>query len=216
MEKDTKKAIKISLIVLAIVTAYATVRYNILKGVAWEHFPLYISNKAISLAAVVLIGLSYLFGSLERLFPGRFAQTLGMRKFLGLAGFGLGAVHGVISLLIFTPAYYNKFFDVSGKLNLIGELSMLFGVLAILIFSMVAVSSLPGFFERLGEEKWKRVQRLGYGGLVLVGGHVLVMGFGGWLTPAGWPGGLLPISLVAFIVIAITLLLRLFLVLKNK
>jgi hypothetical protein len=30
-------------------------------------------------------------------------------------------------------------------------------------------------------------------------GHVLVMGLSGWLQPAGWPGGLPPISLLAFI-----------------
>jgi len=204
-----RRAAIISIVVFAIVSLYGIVRYNIFKGVAWEHLPLFIANKAISVSAVVLIGFSYLFGSLERIFPGKFRHTLEMRKFFGLAGFGLGAVHGIISLVIFNPTYYEKFFGIDGKLNLVGELSMLFGVLSLAVFSIVAISSLPGFFEYLGEVRWRRVQRLGYWGLVLVGAHVFSMGIAGWLTPSHWPGGLLPMSLVAFIVIAAVFLVKL-------
>jgi hypothetical protein len=40
--------------------------------------------------------------------------------------------------------------------------------------------------------------------------HVLVMGLSGWLQPAGWPGGLPPISLLAFIAALIPVLVRLY------
>ena len=49
---------------------------------------------------------------------------------------------------------------------------------------------------------------MGYFCLVLVGGHVLVMGISGWLSPSTWSGYLPPISLVGFIVAAIPLLVK--------
>ena len=188
--------------------AYAIIRYNIIKGVAWEHLPLFISNKAIALAAVVLIALAYLLGPLARFWPKRIVPLLGARQFFGLAGFGLGAVHGIGSLLLFTPANYPRFFLTDGTLSLTGELSMAFGVLSFLIFAVVAVTDLPGVTAAMAEDRWQAVQRLGYGGLLLVLLHVVVMGFQGWLQPSTWPGGLVPISLIAAIVIAVTLLLR--------
>jgi len=44
--------------------AYAIARYHIVGDVAWRHFPLFILNKAISLAAVIFIGASYLIGKI--------------------------------------------------------------------------------------------------------------------------------------------------------
>lgn len=187
---------------------YAIVRYNIIKGVSWEHLPLFISNKAIALASVVFIALSYFLGPLARFWPGRIVPLLGTRKFFGLLGFGLAAIHGLLSLLLFTPANYPKFFSIDGTLNLVGELSMLFGVLAFLVFAAVAVTALPGVAISLQEQRWQAVQRMGYAGLLLVLLHVAVMGYEGWSNPSAWPGGLLPISLIAAIVIACTLLLR--------
>ena len=39
--------------------------------------------------------------------------------------------------------------------------------------------------------------------LLLGAFHLLFMGYQGWMNPAGWNGGLPPISLVAFIIFAI-------------
>ncbi len=197
-----------TLAILIVVFAYAIIRYNVIKGTAWEQLPLFISNKAISFSAVVFIALSYMLGSLARFWPKTFVPALDLRKFFGLLGFGLAALHGLISLLIFTPAHYPKFFSISGKLNLIGELSMLFGVLAFFVFVVVALTSFPSVAKSMDPGRWLAVQRLGYLGLILIFFHVLTMGFEGWLKPAGWPGGLLPISLVAAIVIALVLLLK--------
>jgi hypothetical protein len=44
--------------------------------------------------------------------------------------------------------------------------------------------------------------------LLLGGVHVLFMGYSGWLSPAGWHGGLPPISLVAFVVFVLVKFLR--------
>ncbi len=203
-----KKQFFVSFVIFLVVFAYAVIRYNIIKGTPWIELPLFISNKAISLSAVVFIALSYALGSLARFWPKTFVSALGLRKFFGLLGFGLAAIHGLISLLIFSPAYYPKFFLVGGKLNLVGELSMLFGVLAFFIFALVAISSIPAVVKSIEPGRWLAVQRFGYLGLILIFFHVFVMGLAGWLKPAGWPGGLLPISLVAAIVIALALLLK--------
>lgn len=45
---------------------YAIVRYHIAGDVSWRHFPLFVLNKATSLAAVFLIGASYLIGKVFR------------------------------------------------------------------------------------------------------------------------------------------------------
>lgn len=202
--------------ILTVVFVYAIIRYNIFKGVAWEQLPLFISNKAISLSAIVFIALSYMLGPLARFWPRTFVAGLDLRKFFGLLGFGLAAFHGIISLLIFTPAYYPKFFLSSGKLNLVGELSMLFGVLAFFVFAIVAFTSILAVTKLIDPQRWLAVQRLGYFGLILVLFHVLTMGFEGWLKPAGWPGGLLPISLVATIVIVLALFLKIMVVIFPK
>ncbi len=203
-----KKHFGLSVIIFLVVFAYAVIRYNVIKGTPWVELPFFVSNKAISLSAVVFIALSYTLGSLARFWPKTFVPALGLRKFFGLLGFGLAALHGLISLLIFSPVYYPKFFLESGELNLVGELSMLFGVLAFVVFALVAISSIPAVAKSMKPERWLAVQRVGYLGLVLVFFHVFVMGLQGWLKPSGWPGGLLPISLVAAIVIALALLVK--------
>ncbi|MBI2145038.1 hypothetical protein HYU18_01810, partial [Candidatus Woesearchaeota archaeon] len=101
----------ISLVAFIAALAYAVVRYHVIKGVPWDDFPLYILNKAVSLAAVFLIAMSYEFGPLARFLPRVFVPLLPARKYLGLLGFGLAAVHAVMSLLLFSPAYYPKFFS---------------------------------------------------------------------------------------------------------
>ncbi len=203
-----KSVLRISLILFIIVFAYAFIRYNIIKGVGFQHVPLFIANKAVALFSVVLIALSYLLGPLARFFPRTFSSKLPLRKHLGLLGFSMAAIHGVMSMLLFTPAYYPKFFDSSGQLNLTGELSMLFGIAAFFIFALVALTSIPSIEKGMDEKDWIRIQRIGYLAFLFVLLHVLVMGIEGWLNPSAWPGGLLPISLVAFIIIALTLLLR--------
>jgi DMSO/TMAO reductase YedYZ heme-binding membrane subunit len=188
---------------------YAIVRYHVFKGVEWEHFPLYIANKACSLAAVFFIGASYLIGKTIRIYSNESDKRLVLIKFCGLMGFSLAAIHTVMAMLIFSPHYYPTFFHDTGKLNLTGELSMAFGVLGLWCLTITAITSLPFMYEAIGADRWHRGQRMGYLSLILASGHVLVMGFTGWQAPAGWPGSLPPISLVAFIAAIVPVLAKL-------
>ena len=197
----------IFLVSFALIFGYAFLRYNIFKGVPIDQLPLYIFNKAAALESVFIIGLSFLLGPLAR-FSKKVAPKLYLRKYLGVFGFGLSALHGMISILLFDAAYYPKFFAQTGKLNLTGELSMLFGILSIFVFSIVAVTSLPSVEISMHPKQWKFVQRLGYIAFILVLLHVSVMGWGGWLDTSKWPGGLLPISMLAALIIISVLLMR--------
>jgi DMSO/TMAO reductase YedYZ heme-binding membrane subunit len=196
-------------LLLGVPLTYAIIRYHLVNGVEWSHFPLYIANKAFSLAAVLFIATSYLIGKVLRVYDKEPGKRLILIKFCGLMGFSLATIHALMSLLLTSPSYYAKFFHEAGKMNLTGELSLALGVLSFWCLAITAVTSLPFMYEAIGADRWHRGQRMGYFSLALAAGHVLVMGFAGWLAPAGWPGSLPPISLVAFIAAMIPLLVKL-------
>lgn len=188
------------LAILAICMAYAVLRYHVLKGVPWSDLPLFVTNKAVSLAAIVLIGLSYCTSrtKLDRSWP----------CWTGMLGFGLAAVHSFASLALLGQNYYPKFAGPDGY-NLIGSLSILFGIISLVCFTCAAATSLPGVRDAIAQPLWKRWQRVGYWGFWLTLAHVIVMGALGWIKPGKWPGGLPPISLLAALVIVSVLVFRL-------
>lgn len=193
---------------LALSFAYPIVQYHFLRGLPWSQFPLSTFNKGMALGSILFIALSYFAGPARRL-GARWAEgLLPMRKFLGLTGFTLAAIHACISLLILTPSYYARFFGKDGKFVTNAELALLFGVLAFAVFAVVAAASIPSMFEYLGKKQWLKVQQYGYLGVLLVLLHAAAFGYAGWFTPANWQGGILPITLVGFIIGAIALLLK--------
>jgi hypothetical protein len=193
-----------TLLFLAVALVYSVVRYHVFGGVAPEHFPLFILNKAISLAAVFLFAAALMVKQLPAGFGGSDPDGSGSgraeaaRRF-GQSGFILAALHSLISLIILSPEYYPKFYLETGRLNLVGELSMLLGVLSFGCFSLAALGPLAG--DKTKQQKLART--MGLWGFLLVGLHVLVMGWNGWLKPVDWHGALPPISLVAFLAILV-------------
>ncbi len=97
---------------------YAIVRYHLAGDVAWAHFPLFIFNKATSLAAVVFVACSYLVGKIIRWHDDNKLQRLVVIKFCGLMGFFLAGVHAFFSVCLLTPAYFAKYFEAGDRLNL--------------------------------------------------------------------------------------------------
>ncbi len=187
---------------------YAIVRYHLAGDVAWSHFPLFILNKATSLAAVVFVACSYLIGKIIRWHDHDKALRLVVIKFCGLMGFFLAGIHALFSVSLLTPAYYAKYFDPDGRLNLQGELALSVGVVALFLLMSPAITTLPMMPKALGGKRWKRSQRLGYLALILVVVHLVALGLEGWLAPSGWNGGLPPISLVAVLAALIPLLVK--------
>jgi DMSO/TMAO reductase YedYZ heme-binding membrane subunit len=195
-------------VVFGAALAYAIARYHFAGDVAWRHFPLFILNKATSLAAVVFVACSYLIGKVIRWHDHDHALRLVVIKFCGLVGFFLAAVHTIFSLTLLSPAYYAKYFDDSGRFNLQGEVALAVGVIALFFLLSPAVTTLPMMPKALGGWRWKRSQRAGYVALVLVVVHLVILGWKGWLAPKGWHGGLPPISLVAVVVAMVPLLVK--------
>ena len=187
---------------------YAIVRYHLAGDVAWAHFPLFILNKATSLAAVFLVASSYLVGKVFRWHDHDKALRLVVIKFCGLMGFFLAGVHAFFSLALLTPAYYAKYFNPDGRLNLEGEVALTVGVIALFLLMGPAITTLPMMPKAIGGRRWKRNQRLGYVALAFVVAHLVALGLNGWLAPAGWNGGLPPISLVALLAALVPLVVK--------
>lgn len=208
-----KKHVRVVLTVFVIVVSYlyAIVRYNIFDGVGWSYLPLFISNKAISFSALIFMALSCCLGALVRFWPKIFSPVLNQRKYFGLLGFGLAVAHSIISVLIFNPEYYAKFFAGNGQLTFAGEMSMFFGVFAFWVFGMMAIVSVPGVEDSIDRKTWRRIHKYGPAGLFLTLLHLVMMGYTSWLDPASWPAGLFPISLVAAVIAGLGISLKVFL-----
>jgi DMSO/TMAO reductase YedYZ heme-binding membrane subunit len=187
---------------------YAIVRYHLAGDVAWRHFPLFILNKATSLSAVIFVACSYLIGKIIRWHDHDKALRLVVIKFCGLMGFFLAGVHAFFAVCLLTPAYFAKYFDEGGRLNLEGELAMATGVIALFFLLSPAITTLPMMPKALGGWRWKRSQRAGYVALILVVGHLVALGLKGWLAPGAWQAGLPPISLLACVAAVVPLVVK--------
>jgi DMSO/TMAO reductase YedYZ heme-binding membrane subunit len=188
--------------------AYAVIRYHLAGDVEWRHFPLFILNKATSMAAVTLVACSYLIGKVFRWHDHDKALRLVVVKFCGLMGFFMAGIHALFSLCMLSPAYYGKYFDEAGRLNLEGEIAMAVGVLALFLLMTPAIATIPMMPKAVGGWRWKRGQRMGYLALILVVAHLIVLGFEGWMKPEGWNGGMPPISLVTVVLALVPLIVK--------
>ena len=199
---------RLFLLVMGPCLVYAGIRYHVAEGVPLAQAPLYVLNKVISLGGLAFLAMSYLVGKVAGLRWDDRRLQLVVIKFCGLMGFSLIVAHVLMSLALLDPAYYAKFYAVA-KLNLTGELSLSLGIFALWCFSLPTIASLPYMYDELGADRWLRSQRAGYAGLMLAAGHVLVMGVMGWLRPGDWPAALPPITVLAFVVAMMPLVLRL-------
>ena len=68
-------------------------------------FPLFIANRALSLACVFFIATSYMIGKVFKVYDGDYPKRLILIKFCGLIGFSLAAIHSCMALLLFSPEY---------------------------------------------------------------------------------------------------------------
>lgn len=194
--------------IFGVALAYAIVRYHIVGDIAWHHFPLFTLNKVMSLAAVGFVACSYLVGKIFRWHDHDKAVRLVVIKFCGLMGFFLAAIHAFMSFFLLTPAYFAKYFEDDGRLNLQGELGMAVGILALFFLLAPAITTLPAMPKALGGWRWKRSQRMGYVALSLVTVHLVCLGVKGWMAPRGWPSGMPPISLIALIAALVPLVVK--------
>ena len=86
---------------------------------------------------------------------------------------------------------------------------MAVGVVALFALMSPAITTLPMMPRAIGGKRWKRSQRLGYVGLILVVVHLTDLGLMGWLAPGSWTSGLPPISLLAVVAALVPLVAKL-------
>lgn len=177
-----------ALVVFVVSAAYATLRYNVCADVPWGDWPTVVLNKILALAALAILALH--------------AIRNGRRKEQGsahpdlLIGAFLAAVHGLLSLILLSPAYYEKLF-VLDRFTASAGIGMLFGALAA---GALLISG------KLLTDPRAPSSQLHFGVLsFLVGLHAAFQGFFGWFTPWKWPCGMPPITLISFLLGVISL-----------
>ncbi len=165
---------------------YTIIRYVVFGNVEIIQVPTYLLNKSISMASTIFL----LFASIS--FERKQMKKL---KYWGSLSWYFAILHVLLSLSILSSAYYPKFYGPE-KMNLIGELSIMFGVIAMFSFWILR-NGKKVFGSRL-------LLRAVVG--LLITAHLFVMGFTGWINISKWNGGLPPISLLSFICIIISVL----------
>jgi hypothetical protein len=184
-------------LVLLVGLAYAVVRYIVFGGVGVGQLPLYVANKAVAFAGLALIVTAVGARPLSAWLPGC-GWLLNERRSVGMLGFGLSAVHTVMSLMLLNPGYFGKFYDAgTGQMHPAAEVSMLAGVVAL---ALLVVQSRAGEGSRRSSLRW-----LGVGVLAMSLVHLGFMGWPGWWTSGKWPGGLPPITLLSAVVAGVGL-----------
>ncbi len=175
----------------ALCLAYALLRYVVLKGEPLASVPLYVTNKAIALFAVVLIAAA---AARPR------ATWRGAARATGLFA---AALHGLASVVLLRPAYLAKLHAPGGRLTGPAELAVICGVVALVAFASLRLAR-PERLRSQGSRRWAA-----RGALALVGVHCAALGMRGWLHPAGWPAGLPPLTLLGALAVVVGLALAL-------
>lgn len=155
---------------------YTIFRYVIFGPETPYQIPLFLMNKAVSIVATF----AFLFAAWAHWKADHANLVAWGRVAMHAAG-----LHILLSLCLLSPGYYAKFF-AGERMNLVGEISMYFGALTAYAFYLI--------------NRYKAKERLClmlsiFAGAMLLG-HLIAMGWGGWMKPWDWHGGLPPISLV--------------------
>jgi len=165
---------------LGLALSYATLRYNVFKGVPWADWPAYTVNKALAVGALLIIAAAVI--RLAR--SGRRSGVL-----LGWAG-ALALAHSLLSFAMLNPVYYPRLFD-DGRLTAIGGLAMALGALLMAAMDVGARRSVV----------WSHAARHRTLALIALGSgvHAALPGLPSWTAPGSWPGGLPPLTLISFL-----------------
>ncbi len=167
--------------VMLVAMGYAVLRYVLLGGVSADRLPVFITNKAVAVVGLVLLGAASLI-------------TGAQRAAFGAVGFGCVLLHLLLSLTVLSPAYLAKLYAADGRLTAAAEWSMLAGAVATLVLYMLSTAP--------AKPTGARSLRPGAGQLVLAltAVHVLAIGYPSWSQPDTWPGHLPPITLLSFLI----------------
>ena len=206
---QNKSLIGVVSITFALSMAYGILRYNIMGPVPWKDLPLFILNKGVSLSSFILLTASFSIGPLTNLGIKIPLNLVNSRRAFGVIGFILAMIHMLISLVLFNPVMYEKFFLENGSLSFSAGLSMLGGIVSIVVLWYYNLSLKNRIKEGKPFNPFFSSRNFILTTLFFVAVHLFFMGYNNWLTPSNWYGSLPPISLVSFVFFTIGYIINL-------
>ena len=223
--KDYLYSIYITLFIFALTWIYAIMRYNVHKGYEWFHLPIQVTNKAVCWTALYNFALCQVPGIIGRFYnmyvgkmhmkPNWLITGFHIRKPLGIISLWLLGIHILMSMLLFNPKYYGKFFidpeASSSKLNRMGEASFFFAIFGSGLYAIMGVCSLPSVGNNLTRKAWEFVYGpIAWFALCFGTAHVLIMGVKGWVVKKNvWPGDMPPITMISVLLPMLVLFMKL-------
>lgn len=191
---------------------FSVITFGILYGyTSWLGIPGTL-NKSTADTAVLLMGFSMILSSLSY-FLNIFDRFVAYRKYLGLVGFAFAVTHLLLSL-----SALNSLFTSASIWQAVTSAPGT-GLVAMIIFTIMALISNTKAAILLGGKWWKFILRTGYIAIFLVLIHVILLKSSRWLT---WysegmetpPSASLLVSI--FIVVVLVMRIALWLALINK
>ncbi len=164
----------------------------------WYHdvrgkpFSLLTTEKCTAIASVYCLGLSLALGPLSRFF-GSFGRLLPYRRTLGLTAAFMTIPHVLLATFYLNykfPETYSEKYFLSWFVS--HWFTIVMGLLTFLLFMVIAGYSFPSGLQKLGDRKWRILQKCSYLVMVLIVLHLLSMGkipknWIAWLETRDWP-----------------------------
>jgi DMSO/TMAO reductase YedYZ heme-binding membrane subunit len=181
--------------------------FNVYEFFYEKGFSLLALCRATAAAAALMIGISFAFSSLGY-YLRFFATRLSYRKYFGLVGYYLALLYSFM-LLFVDPARY--FFGFSSH---VFSADFILGLLAMAIFSLMALVSNNWWMRKLGPGHWRLILRMGYlaYGMLIIRAVILEGGI--WLKWFLHFDGLPPARLIVSVFAIAVILLRLMMALS--
>ncbi len=179
-----KRLYKILIPVYLATSLYAITRYHIYGPVLWKDLCLFTVNKILIFSAILLL----LILSLNKKLKDEDRAVIKNIIFISIV------LHILFSSLILKPYYLKSFFTPDKSFSLWGNISLLFGGLAAMVYLLKDQWSFPN--------KNRRLVFLSFTGV-----HLISMGWHGWLHPDTWHGHLPPITLISFVGVVLIVLM---------
>lgn len=196
----------------SVATIFGFVLFILLSGYLFlrrGYFDLYIINKVLSGASLIILAVVILIGPLSRLYD-RFDSWIIYRKELGIVAFLLALAHGVISFFFLSDRFFVAYF-----MNHL--VTFILGFTSVFVLGYLFILSFERIINFLDRKKWWLVQSWGVriaGTLAFL--HVFLLKYPGWLkwyTQGGAPElarpYLPPASIIAFAFAFFVVLVRL-------
>ena len=196
----------------SVATIFGLVLFILLSGYLFlrrGYFDLYIINKVLAGASLIILVVIILIGPLSRFYD-RFDSWVIYRKEFGIVAFLLALAHGIISFFFLSDRFTFSYF----MNNL---LTFIFGLISLFILAYLFILSFERVINNLDRKKWWFVQSWGVriaGTLAFL--HIFLMKYPGWLKWYDQGGApelsrpyLPPASIIAFAFAFFVILVRL-------